>query len=179
MDIRTDFTPGDLGAIIALHARYYARDWGFGTVFECNVALGLASFAARRGPSDLVLVARDGEGLGASLILDLNDPDSGERGAHLRWFITADRCRGTGLGGELMRRAMHHADTHAAGRAWLTTFEGLAPARHLYERHGFALARAQTGTGWGTEVVEQEFRRAGPSARDAHKKNPGTRWSRG
>jgi len=142
-----------------LHGEHYATHWGFGPFFEAKVAKELSGFALRQANNDLVLIAHDSESVTASLILDLNDPESGERGAHLRWFISADRCRGTGLGRQLMQRAVSHADNHASGRVWLTTFAGLKPARHLYESFGFALASEAQGEAWGTVVKEQEFRR--------------------
>lgn len=159
MELTAHFAPGDIGAIAALHGRYYATHWGFGTYFEATVARQLAEFALRQGPEDLVLVARDASGFAGSLILDLSDPTSGPRGAHLRWFILADRCRGTGIGRTMMGRAMDHADAHAGGAVWLTTFQGLDAARSLYQQHGFTLVHEAPGTAWGTEVLEQEFRR--------------------
>ncbi|WP_118134275.1 N-acetyltransferase [Oceanicella sp. SM1341] len=159
MEILTEFEPGALGEVVSLHARHYARHWGFGTVFECKVAREMADFAARRAADDLVLLARDEAGIAASLILDAGDPASGPRGAHLRWFIVAGRARGSGLGRRLLARAVARAEAVSGGRAWLTTFAGLAPARHLYEAHGFVLAREEEGAAWGTRVIEQEFRR--------------------
>ena len=159
MQIKTEFLPGSLGEIVTLHGRHYATHWGFGAFFESKVARELAEFQSRMTPRDLAFIAGDDDGVAASLILDLNDPASGLRGAHLRWFITADRSRGTGIGRELMTRAMRHADEHAKGKVWLTTFAGLAPARHLYETFGFQLAHEQIGHGWGTTVTEQEFHR--------------------
>lgn len=159
MQIETRFFPGAIGTIAALHGQHYARHWGFGTFFEAKVAVELGNFAQRIAPNDLVLLAQDAQGLTASLILDLNDPASGAHGAHLRWFITAERARGTGLGRRMLSRAMTHADTQTGSKVWLTTFDGLTPARHLYESMGFVLARAAEGEAWGTRVTEQEFRR--------------------
>ena len=101
----------------------------------------------------------DDTGIAASLIMDLNDTVSGDRGAHLRWFIAADRCRGTGIGRKLMERAMDHANARSSGKVWLTTFAGLDSARHLYEQFGFTLTHQAKGDAWGTPVEEQEFRR--------------------
>ncbi len=159
MEILEKFTPGSLGEIVAMHGEFYAANWGFGLFFETKVAVELANFANRASESDLILVARDTDGVAASLIVDLNDADSGARGAHLRWFITADRCRGTGIGRAFMARAVAHAEEHCEGRMWLTTFAGLKPARHLYEDFGFKLAKEAEGEAWGTKVLEQEFRR--------------------
>lgn len=159
MKIVTQFVPGSLGQIVTLHAAHYAKHWSFGTYFEVKVASELAEFAGRVTAKDLVLLACDAQGVAASLILDLNDPTSGPRGAHLRWFICADRCREKGIGRALMARAVLHAEQNAEGRMWLTTFAGLRPARHLYESFGFELVHEQAGEAWGRQVSEQEFHR--------------------
>lgn len=164
MQIETEFFPGAIGAIAMFHGEYYAEHWNFSTTFEAKVALGLASFALRKSDQDLVLLAVDEEGLAASLTLDLSDTESGDRGAHLRWFFAEDRCGGTGLGRQLMSQAMDHADQHSGGKAWLTTFAGLKPARALYDAYGFALAEEFDGATWGIGVQGQEFRRTAAQA---------------
>jgi len=40
---------------------------------------------------------------------------------------------------------------------YLWTFQGLATARRLYEKHGFRLAEERAGSQWGTQVMEQRF----------------------
>jgi GNAT superfamily N-acetyltransferase len=40
---------------------------------------------------------------------------------------------------------------------YLWTFEGLAAARHLYEKFGFTLVEQQRGDQWGSTVNEQRF----------------------
>jgi len=42
-------------------------------------------------------------------------------------------------------------------RVYLWTFEGLDPARHLYESMGFQLVEEIAATQWGPEVAEQRF----------------------
>ena len=36
--------PGDLGEVVALHGRWYARHWNFGMYFEALVARDLGGF---------------------------------------------------------------------------------------------------------------------------------------
>jgi len=159
MQIVKTLGPDSRAQIVDLHSAFYAQHWGFGPFFKDKVDSELAHFADRACDTDLILVAQDGDGVAASLILDLNDPLSHDRGAHLRWFICADRCRGTGIGRQFMDLAVQHADQHCDGKIWLTTFAGLTAARHLYEAYGFTLAREEEGAAWGTRVLEQEFRR--------------------
>ncbi len=160
MTLVEGFIPGALGRIVELHARYYALEWSFGTYFETKVASELSAFARRYDPAtDLVLLALIDDVVHGSLVLDLNDPANQDQGAHLRWFISSDESRGTGLGGRMMQRAMTHVDAHADGRCWLTTFAGLAPARALYEKHGFAMVSEVEGQSYGISMREQTFKR--------------------
>jgi GNAT superfamily N-acetyltransferase len=84
---------------------------------------------------------------------------AGHEGAHLRWFITSDKARGTGVGNALLATAMEFCRSQAYERVHLWTFEGLGAARHLYEKFGFRLVHQQPGRQWGTEVNEQRFER--------------------
>lgn len=156
------YRPGAIAGIVALHADYYSRNWGFGAPFECKVAGELAGFVARMDAErDLLLCAwAEDAPVGSiavgSIAVDVSG--GGALGAHLRWFIVADRARGTGLGRALMQRAMAHCRAAGATRAWLTTFAGLDAARALYERHGFTLASESPLDQWKGGVREQLFR---------------------
>ena len=163
MDISDDFFPGAIGQIIQMHGAHYSQNWGFTTYFEAKVAHQLAAFAQGKQDTDLVLIAHDRDGVAGSLILNLHDPEAAGRGAHLRWFICADRCRGTGIGRKLLAKAVAHAETHTNGKMWLHTFAGLEPALHLYRSFGFVLHSEMDGDVWGTIVKEQEYRRSGDS----------------
>lgn len=160
-----DYRPGIVGDIVRLHAAYYAREWGFGLAFEAKVATELVAFLlAFRPGADLFRAecAPDGALLGT---VSLEAPREGEAMAHLRWFITSDAARGTGLGRRLLEEALRHADAAGFAGTWLTTFAGLAPARHLYESAGFVLVSEAEIDQWSGGVREQRFERMRPAAR--------------
>ncbi len=159
MEIRlTGYKPGDIGRVVALHADYYAAQWRFGRAFEAKVAEELGAFLAGfDADQDGFWAARlDGELVGS---LSIHGRDVGNDGARLRFFITDIACQGRGVGAELMDEAMAFCDGAGYARVWLSTFEGLEPARRLYERHGFRLIETQPGGQWGREVREQIFER--------------------
>lgn len=159
------YIPGVIGRIAQMHAVYYAREWGLGAFFEAKIARDCASFVGRYDPdTDLLLLALSNEAIAGSIIVDLNDPASNDvdgsyRGAHIRWFIVDDAVRGTGIGRNMMQRAIDHIDGFAADKAWLTTFAGLDAARRLYEDFGFRLARERQDNTWGDPVHEQLYLR--------------------
>ncbi len=109
---------------------------------------------------DLFLTAWRGDALAGSVSMDVTG--GGPDGAHLRWFVVSDTARGTGLGKQLMRRAIDHADRVAAGPVWLTTFAGLEAARGIYDRFGFELKSQNDADQWQGGVTEQMFTRPGP-----------------
>ncbi|MHA7683331.1 bifunctional helix-turn-helix transcriptional regulator/GNAT family N-acetyltransferase [Cupriavidus sp. PET2-C1] len=151
--IQEGYRPGCIGDIASLHARFYSQLVGFGSFFENKVATELAGFAASLPSPDrqLWLWLEGGRSL-ASIAID------GEPGglAHLRWFIVDNALRGTGVGRQLLERALDFADARYR-QTYLWTFKGLDAARHLYESHGFQLAQEAPGEQWGAAVTEQRF----------------------
>ena len=158
LSLHRGYRPGCIGRITELHARFYADHAGFGVFFESRVARELAEFCERYDETrdGLWLALVDGAVEGA-IAIDGQHADSD--GAHLRWFITSDRLRGSGAGRRLIEEALAYCDARGYRKTWLWTFEGLHAARHLYEKHGFRLVQQQPGKQWGREVTEQRFER--------------------
>ncbi len=150
------WVPGLLGEVIAEHGRYYEHDWQLGAGFEAKVAEALGEWIARYDPGrDIILHAHDEAGLVGSISLDgTGYPTEGGR---IRFFILADRARGTGLGRRLLAELMDFALAAGHTKLWLTTFRGLDAARHLYERAGFRLAGEEQDETWGRLLHEQRF----------------------
>jgi len=153
------YRPGVIGEIVRLHAEYYAREWGFGLAFEAKVAGELSQFLLGFRPgADFFRAERDAHDALLGTI-SLEAPGENEPLAHLRWFMTADSARGTGLGRALLSAALRHADDAGFPGTYLTTFAGLAPARHLYESCGFRLVSEAAIDRWSGGVREQRFER--------------------
>lgn len=150
--------PGCIQRITELHADYYGKHAGFGVTFEAKVARELAAFCERYDDQrDGLWLAIDAGTIQGALAIDGLHAES--EGAHLRWFITAEEARGSGLGTRLLEAAMEFCRLRGYARAYLWTFEGLVAARHLYEKFGFVLVHQQRGSQWGVEVTEQRFER--------------------
>jgi len=163
VEIVTGYRPGAIGAITALHARYYSRHWGFGLFFESVVATEVAAFLTRFNPAtDGLWLALSGDDIVGSVVVDGGEPEAQALGAHLRVLIVDEAQRGKGIGRDLFRRAVDFCDRIGYRRSYLTTFEGLDEARRLYERAGYRLVEEQRDTTWGVEVNEQLFERLRP-----------------
>lgn len=156
MDLHLGYRPGCIGRITQLHALFYARAVGFGLPFESQVAAGLARFCDHYTPGrDGLWLAEEHGVLHGSIVIDGSRYK--EHGAHLRWFITSDECRGKGVGSHLLNAAMAFCQSSGYRHVHLWTFDELHAARHLYEKHGFRLSHSQRGSQWGKEVNEQRF----------------------
>lgn len=150
------YTPGVIGRVAELHAKYYAAHWNFGSFFEAKVATELSCFINSYNASyDRIWSLTIDGNIEGSLTIDGN---SGRKNvAHLRWFIMSDKLRGQGAGNYLMEHAISFCKDVGFESAYLWTFQGLAPARHLYEKFGFNLVEERPGEQWGTPVTEQRF----------------------
>lgn len=156
LTLHKGYLPGAIGRVAELHGTYYHRYAGFGVYFEGKVACELSGFCEGYvdGRDGLWLALADGRVEG-SIAIDGSRAEGD--GAHLRWFITSEEVRGTGIGNALLASAVEFCRHKQYARVYLWTFEGLSAARHLYEKFGFRLVHQQPGTQWGCEVNEQRF----------------------
>lgn len=154
--LRQGYCTGLIASVVGLHASYYATNYGFGAVFERKVATEISEFMGRiKSPMNATFSALLGDAFLGSVSLDGEDLEEGV--SHLRWFIVSPESQGMGIGSLLLEEATSFVDATGFERTRLWTFKGLDAARHLYEKHGFQLARENRGKQWGTEVIEQEF----------------------
>ncbi len=139
-----------------MHAVTYARIAGFGRSFESNVAAGLAEFVLRldNPRNEIWAAVHSGVVIGS---VTIDGEDMGPDRAHLRWFIVDESVRGSGIGRQLLARALAFCDRQGFAETHLWTFQGLDAARRLYEAQGFALVEERPGRQWGEEVLEQRF----------------------
>ena len=150
------YIPGAIGRVAELHATYYYENWGFGLFFEAKVATELSEFLSRYdefrdGFWTLSLNHQIKGGIAIDGIKAMTD------GANLRWFILSPETQGRGFGNRLMDQAISFCKERHYSLVYLHTFEGLHPARHLYEKFGFRLVQQAEGMQWGKKVIEQRF----------------------
>ena len=132
--IRWDLRPGDLGRIAALHGEVYATEPGFpgDLTFEAYVCRTLSDFMLEnRGAGRIWLAEKGGRLVGCTAM-----GDRGGRG-QLRWVLVAPQARGTGLGRDLVGRAMDYAYEQGWRQVFLETTTGLPASMAIYEKLGF------------------------------------------
>ena len=156
VEIRRGYFPGSIGLVLELHARYYHAHWGFGVLFEAQLARGLAEFFGRYDElRDGFWIAAVSGRVEGSITID--GVYAADTGAHLRWFIMSDALRGKGVGTRLIHTAIDFCRVKNYRRVFLHTFAGLDAARHLYEKMGFQLVDQRPGMQGGIAVTEQRF----------------------
>lgn len=149
------YRPGFIGRITEVHAIYYHQNWGLDLNFESQVASELAEFLARYDPQrDFFQVALSGPLFAGSVVVDGGcEPGA----ARLRWFIVVPNLQGRGVGWTLLENAKVFARKAGHEELYLWTFDGLAAARHLYERAGFQLSEEKQMHKWGGSIREQKY----------------------
>jgi GNAT superfamily N-acetyltransferase len=156
LTILQGYFPGVVGQITEAHAVYYHTHWGFDVSFEAQVARELSEFAAGFDPGrDGLWVARREGRFAGSIAMDGSHAETA--GARLRWFIVPPEFQGTGIGGQLLQRAIGFCCDRGYPKVHLWTFEGLNAARRLYETSGFSLCEEHAVAPWGQPIREQKF----------------------
>ncbi len=152
----SSYIPGAIGRITELHGSYYKENWNFGLFFEAKVATELSQLLiedkASRNRFWVVTVKNKIVG---GIAIDGNQREEGR--ARLRFFIISPDYQGLGIGNLLMEKTIHFCKDSGFKEVYLTTFEGLNPAKHLYEKWGFKLVGEKEDNTWGVVVKEQFF----------------------
>jgi GNAT superfamily N-acetyltransferase len=150
------YFPGAVGRIVHLHAVYYHDNWGFDITFETQVAREFSEFLCRFDPeTDGFWTAHVNGNFAGSVALD--GKLASTEGARLRWLIVDPAFHGQGIGSLLVQRTVTFCRQAGHHRIFLWTFQGLAPARRVYEQEGFQLTEEHDILQWGQNIREQKF----------------------
>jgi N-acetylglutamate synthase-like GNAT family acetyltransferase len=154
VEIRREFRPGDLEAVVAHHARLYSREYGLNAEFEEKVAVACAEAARAGFPTEreaIWIVERGGEHAGS-----IGLTDEGDTGV-VRWVLIDPELRGRGLGRRLLADVIAQARKLGYARLRLETFSELRAAAHLYREVGFQVVREDTRPRWGRDSITYQY----------------------
>lgn len=148
-----DLKPGDLGWIVAEHARVYTREYNWDDTFEALVAQIVADFAKNFDPAmERCWVAEmDGEPVGSVMLVKDEKPGT----ARIRLLIVSEKARGLGLGQRLTDECIAFARANGYRAITLWTHECLTAARRCYQKRGFTLTSSQNKVSFGQNVVAE------------------------
>ncbi len=154
--IGSGYTPTIIGRMVEMLHGYMNRHHGFAASFESRIAGDIAEFTGRiNSPQNQIWYAELGGKIVGSISIDGEDLADGN--AHLRWFIVDEITHGSGIGKNLLMRALDFCDQQEYPETHLWTVEGLDDARKLYEENGFELTDEYYGDQWGCKILEQKF----------------------
>jgi GNAT superfamily N-acetyltransferase len=153
--IRTALSAGDADAIVALHDRVYATEYGLDRRFAASISLSLEAAVASGWPdtSGAVWLIDRGSQLGGSLALT----DEGGGLGRVRWFVLAPELRGHGLGRRLVQRLLSEARGARLATLELETFSALTVAARIYRAAGFELRWERETDRWGPGIQMQGY----------------------
>lgn len=153
VNIRHDFSPGDVGRLVELHGTFYHQEYGFDTTFEAYVAEPLARFALARTERERIWLVDLNDSLCGSLAIVMHT----EKEAQLRWYLLHPLLRGRGLGTTMVHEAVEFCRKKGYERIFLWTVSELAAAARVYQKVGFRLSEEMTHTIWGRPLTEQRY----------------------
>lgn len=122
--------------------------------FEAQVGREVTQFVNQFDPQwdGFWIAEAGGHVVGAIVIVN-----RGSGWAQFRWFILHPTCRGLGLGGELMTRAVDFCKGKQYKKVYLWTFDELHAAIHLYRSFGFERIETKTHLRWGRNLTEERY----------------------
>jgi len=154
INIRTNLQPGDLGYVIHRHGRLYAKEYGYGIVFESYVAAGIHEFYQAYEPTrDRVWICEHDENIVGFLLLMHRN----ESLAQLRFFYLEPTYRGLGLGKKLMKLYMEFLTQCGYTSSYLWTTHEQIAAASLYQQYGFTLMEEKNSSAFGKPLREQRY----------------------
>ena len=148
-----DPKPGDLGWIVAEHARVYTREYGWDNSFEVLVAQIVADFGRNFDPAleRCWIAEMDGEPVGSVMLVKEEKPDT----ARIRLLIVSPKARGLKLGQHLTDECIAFARAKGYRAITLWTHECLTAARRCYQKRGFTLTSRENKMSFGKDVVAE------------------------
>ena len=146
--------PGDFGWIVTRHAELYAQEYGWVMPFEGVCAQIVADFVNNhdRKRERCWIAELDGEKVGTIMLVK-----DAEHVARIRLLLLEPQARGIGLGARLVDECIRFARRAGYKKITLWTHSVLTAARHIYQKAGFKLTRAERHRSWGKPVVSEHW----------------------
>lgn len=127
--------PEDIGWIISSHGSVYADEFGFNSEFEVDIARKAVSLCENADATTRIWIKEVAGERAGSIAISKAD----EEVAFINFLLVLKRFRGEGIARELMRLALHHAQSGGFERVRLETYSCLRSARKMYAGLGFRI----------------------------------------
>jgi ribosomal protein S18 acetylase RimI-like enzyme len=144
---------GDREWVVSEHGMVYGREFGFDADFERNIAVKMEAFLAKFDPFKRLWIAEvEGRRVGSIAISRIADGT-----AFLNFVLVDPECRGRGIAGAMMDKAISHARQGGVEAIRLETYSVLRAARALYAKRGFAIVETMPGIEKYGSTFDREF----------------------
>jgi DNA-binding MarR family transcriptional regulator/GNAT superfamily N-acetyltransferase len=152
--ILRDPAPGDIGWVVQQHGEIYAREYGWDSSFEAQVAQIAGEFLLKFQPEwERCWIAElNGERMGSIFVVRKSASV-----AQLRLLILAPAARGLGLGGRLVDECIAFARRKGYKKMTLWTNSCLLAARGIYAKRGFQLVKSEPHESYGQQLVGETW----------------------
>lgn len=147
--------PGDMGWVIFRNALAYWDEYGWDERYEALVAKICADFINNFDPKrERCWIAEiNGERVGSVFLVRGDD----EKTSKLRLLIVDPQARGLGLGSKLVEECIRFAKKSGYEKTTLWTNSVLLAARHIYEKAGFRIVKAEPHHSFGQDLVGETW----------------------
>jgi DNA-binding MarR family transcriptional regulator/GNAT superfamily N-acetyltransferase len=146
--------PGDFGWVIKRHAELYGQEFGWREPFEALCAQIVADCVNKNDHDrERCWIAEiDGENVGCIFLAQ-----ESATVARIRLLLVDPKARGLGLGARLVDECIRFARRAGYKKITLWTHRVLTAARHIYQKAGFRLVRAERHRQWGPTVISEHW----------------------
>jgi DNA-binding MarR family transcriptional regulator/GNAT superfamily N-acetyltransferase len=146
--------PGDMGWVVHMHGRLYAKEYGWDERFEALVAQICSEFINNYNPNRerCWIAEMDGQIVGSVFVVQ----DS-EEVAKLRLLLVDPRVRGLGLGTRLVDECIRFARRKGYKKLVLWTNSVLEDARKIYKKAGFELVEQEPHHSFGHALIGETW----------------------
>jgi len=146
--------PGDMGWVTHRHAVLYTQEYGWNEHFEALVAQIVSEFIKNYNPARerCWIAEMNGEIVGSVFVVQAS-----ETAAKLRLLLVEPKARGLGLGTRLVQECIRFAKRVGYKNLTLWTNDILVEARHIYQKLGFTLVKAEPHHSFGHDLVGETW----------------------
>ncbi|HEX4751026.1 MAG TPA: helix-turn-helix domain-containing GNAT family N-acetyltransferase [Bryobacteraceae bacterium] len=148
--------PGDMGWVVHREGAGYAEQYGFDQTFEALVARIVHDFVANYDPTRERCWIAEVDGQNVGHIFLVKHPEVAQT-AKLRLLFVEASARGLGIGNALVNECIRFARLAGYKRVVLWTQSILTAAKHIYQKAGFRLVKAEPHHSFGQDLIGQEW----------------------
>jgi N-acetylglutamate synthase-like GNAT family acetyltransferase len=160
INVAGGYTPGAIGAIVSLHAKYYATSLDRGPEYEARIATELSAFLVATNPDrDLFLLASIYGMTAGSLSVDGRGLRTGE--ARLRWLVLHPLYSPNEVCSALVKEALRFCRRKNYRRVVLVAYKNDDLFQRLTGDWGFELIEEVETKDWSHPMRQQVFELSG------------------